>query len=88
MFSKTLEGTWSFKEQEAFNSTVSFTDGSVETFNRRERPKLLFSDDGEMTPLYLINGVQTLVTTATSYTLIQPVGTKWREYESGLGFEV
>ena len=72
--------------QEAFNSTVTFTDGSVETFNRRERPKLFFSDDGELTPLYLTTGVQALGTATTSYTLIQPVGTAWQEYEKDLGF--
>ncbi|KAF2819800.1 hypothetical protein CC86DRAFT_449825 [Ophiobolus disseminans] len=86
MYARTLEGEWTFKLQEAFNSTVTFTDGSVETFNRRERPKLFFSDDGELTPLYLVSGVQALGSTTTSYTLIQPVGTAWREYEAALGF--
>jgi hypothetical protein len=86
MYSRTLEGKWYFKLQEAFNSTIAFTDGSTETFNRRERPKLFFSDDGEVTPLYLVTGVQALGTTTTSYTLIQPVGTAWQEYEKQLGF--
>ncbi|KAH7390609.1 hypothetical protein BKA66DRAFT_526129 [Pyrenochaeta sp. MPI-SDFR-AT-0127] len=86
MFSKTLEGKWTFKLQEAFNSTVTFTDGSVQTFNRRERPKIFFSDDGKVTPLYLINGVQPLGTTSLSYTLIQPIGKKWRAFEKKLGF--
>ncbi|KAF2134465.1 hypothetical protein P153DRAFT_371857 [Dothidotthia symphoricarpi CBS 119687] len=86
MYSRTLEGKWNFKVNEAYNSTVMFTDGSVETFNRRERPKLYFSDDGEMTPLYMINGVQPLGTTVLSYTLIQPIGTAWKGYEEALGF--
>ncbi|KAH7081559.1 hypothetical protein BKA63DRAFT_589131 [Paraphoma chrysanthemicola] len=86
MYSRTLEGKWNFKLQEAFSSKVEFTDGNVETFNRRERPKLFFSEDGEVTPLYLVTGVQKLGTTTTSYTLIQPVGTAWREYEARLGF--
>ncbi|KAJ4361342.1 hypothetical protein N0V95_001955 [Ascochyta clinopodiicola] len=86
MFSRNLTGPWTFKLQEAFNSTVSFTDGSTETFNRRERPKLFFSADGEVTPLYLVNGVQRLGSTTESYTLVQPVGEKWRQFESGLGF--
>jgi hypothetical protein len=86
MYSRTLEGKWNFKLQDAFNSTIAFTDGSTETFNRRERPKLFFSDDGKVTPLYLVTGVQALGTTTTSYTLIQPVGTAWQEYEKQLGF--
>jgi hypothetical protein len=85
MYSRTLEGKWNFKLQEAFSSTIAFTDGSTETFNRRERSKLFFSDDGEVTPLYLVTGVQALGTTTTSYTLIQPVGSAWQEYEKQLG---
>ncbi|OAL52106.1 hypothetical protein IQ07DRAFT_403431 [Pyrenochaeta sp. DS3sAY3a] len=85
MFSRTLEGGWQFKVQEAFNSSVAFTDGSTEVFNRRERPKLFFSDDGEVTPLYMVNGVQPLGS-PLSYTLIQPIGTAWRAYEQALGF--
>ncbi|KAF1848452.1 uncharacterized protein K460DRAFT_364443 [Cucurbitaria berberidis CBS 394.84] len=86
MFARTLQGRWNFKLHEAFNSTVAFTDGSVQTFNRRERPKVFFSEDGEMTPLYLVTGVQPLGTTALSYTLIQPIGSAWKEYEKRLGF--
>lgn len=86
MFAHNLAGPWTFRLQEAFNSTVTFTDGSVETFNRRERPKLFFSDDGEFKPLYMVNGVQRMGTTTESFTLIQPVGTAWREYERKLGF--
>lgn len=86
MYSRSLTGPWTFKLQEAFNSTVSFTDGSVETFNRRERPKLFFSSDGELTPLYMVNGVQRLGTTTESYTLIQPIGESWVGFERKLGF--
>lgn len=85
IFSKTLTGKWSFKQHEAFNSTVTFTDSTTQTFNRRERPKIFFSDDGTMTPLYLINGVQAL-NAATSFTLIQPIGTAWKRFEKSLGF--
>lgn len=86
MYSRSLTGPWSFKLHEAYNSTVTFTDGSVETFNRRERPKIFFSADGEVTPLYLVNGVQPLGSTVLSYTLVQPIGEAWRAYEEGLGF--
>lgn len=86
MYARNITGPWTFKLQEAFNATVRFTDGSVETFNRRERPKLFFSADGEVTPLYLVCGVQRLGSTSESYTLVQPVGEAWRVFESGLGF--
>lgn len=86
LFARELTGKWTFKLQEAFNSTVNFTDGTIQTLNRRERPKIYFSDDGEMTPLYLINGVQDIGSSA-SYTLIQPIGTAWEAYERGLGFK-
>ena len=83
MFSRTLENGWDFKVQEAFNSTVTFTDGMVETFNRRERSKILFDED--MDPLYLISGVQALGS-KSSFTLVQPIGKKWQKYEEDLGF--
>lgn len=88
MFSRALHGTWTFKPHEAFSSLVDFGAGDVETFKRRERPKLVFSSDGEMTPLYLVTGVQALGegVGGRSYTLVQPVGSKWREFERELGF--
>ncbi|KAB8077486.1 hypothetical protein BDV29DRAFT_188686 [Aspergillus leporis] len=85
MYARNLTGPWYFKQQESFNSTITFTDGSVETFKRRERPKIFFSDDGEVTPLYLTTGVQQMNESSRSYTLIQPVGSKWKEYEKSLG---
>ena len=86
LFSRNLTGPWHFKQQEAFNSTINYTDGTVEQLNRRERPKLFFSDDGEMTPLYLVTGVTPLNETRRSSTFIQPIGTKWEEFEEELGF--
>ena len=73
MFSRGLTGNWTFKTQEVYNTTVHFTDGGRTDYYRRERPKLFFSDDGHMTPLYLVNGVQEFDSKA-SYTLIQPIG--------------
>jgi hypothetical protein len=75
-FAADLFGEWTFGARElAFNTTVRFTDGSAESFYRRERPQLLFSDDGKMTPQYLITGVQS-VGVGTSFTLVQPVATR------------
>ena len=39
-----------------------------------------------MSPLYLATGVQAVGEKAASYTLVQPVGGKWRAFERGLGF--
>ena len=75
---------WQFKEQEADNTTVLFTDGGRTDYYRRERPKLFFSDD--MTPLFLVNDMQEFNHRGTSYTLIQPMGTQYKEYEKSLGF--
>lgn len=82
MFSRQLESGWTFKVQEAISSTVAFTDGAVETFNRRERSKIFFHED--MTPLYLVSGVQALGA-KSSFTLVQPIGGRWRHYEKELG---
>ncbi|KAH9221722.1 hypothetical protein DL95DRAFT_355051 [Leptodontidium sp. 2 PMI_412] len=73
-FSKTLEGPWTFNAKTlAFDTTVVFEDGSFVDYFRRERPQLFFSEDGEMTPLYLTTGVQE-VGKEGSYTVIQPLG--------------
>ncbi|KAI0164580.1 hypothetical protein GGR57DRAFT_204413 [Xylariaceae sp. FL1272] len=85
-FARNWEGPWIFRNTTlAYNTTVDFTDGSSIVYYRRERPKLYFSDDGNVTPLYLVNGVQEFNSSA-SYTLIQPIGTGAREYERRLGF--
>lgn len=83
MFSRDLASGWTFKAQEAFSSTVEFTDGAMETFNRRERAKIFFDED--LTPLYLVSGVQAL-DSKSSFTLVQPIGSKWKDYERKLGF--
>ncbi|PSN74035.1 hypothetical protein BS50DRAFT_605708 [Corynespora cassiicola Philippines] len=85
LFSRELTGNWTWKLQEVYNTTVHFTDGSRTDYLRRERPKLFFSDDGEMTPLYLVNGVQQF-NSSGSYTLIQPIGKSAKKYERDLGF--
>ncbi|KAH8895371.1 hypothetical protein GQ53DRAFT_50293 [Thozetella sp. PMI_491] len=82
IFARNLTGPWHFPLHEAYNSSVTFTDGSLQVFKRRERPKLYFSDDGELTPLYLTTGVQAMNQTGPSHTLIQPIGTKWKAYEA------
>ncbi|KAG7148202.1 hypothetical protein HYQ46_002930 [Verticillium longisporum] len=85
-YARKWEGPWTYNNITlAYNTTVEFTDGMKTDYYRRERPKLFFSDDGEMTPLYLVNGVQEFNSRA-SYTLIQPIGAASKEFEKSLGF--
>ena len=85
-FARDWEGPWTFSQTIAYTTKVTFTDGTTLDYYRRERPKLYFSNDGNMTPLYLLNGVSERDNSAASYTLIQPIGTLWKAYEKGLGF--
>lgn len=84
-FSRTLEGPWTFNNKTlAFSTFVEYSDGTNVDFYRRERPQLFFSEDGQMTPLYLTNGVQEKGS-GMSYTIIQPLpGAK--KFESYSGF--
>jgi hypothetical protein len=73
-YASSWEGPWTFNEKTlAFNTTAFFEDGSSIDFHRRERPQLLFSEDGEMTPLYMSNGVQEKDKEGT-WSLIVPIG--------------
>lgn len=86
LYAESLTGQWYFTQYAAFNSTVVWEDGTVTEFSRRERPKLFFSTDGELTPLYLTTGVTDQGTSSRSRTLIQPIGQKWKDFEADLGF--
>ncbi|KAI0012697.1 hypothetical protein F4779DRAFT_614420 [Xylariaceae sp. FL0662B] len=79
MFSRNLTNGWEFRLQEVYK------DGGRTDYYRRERPKIFFSDDGMMIPLYLVNGVQEF-NTSVSYTLIQPIGHGARTLEEELDF--
>ncbi|KAL4812819.1 hypothetical protein BDW67DRAFT_119241 [Aspergillus spinulosporus] len=87
VFSRELTGPWHWHLHEAFNSTVTYMDGTVQTLKRRERAKIFFSDDGEMTPLYLVNGVQEMGESSRSSTFIQPIGEGWKDFERRLGVQ-
>ena len=46
--------------------------------------KLVFSEDGEMTPLYLVTGVMASSDDPRSFTLVQPIGeTEQRREKAG-----
>lgn len=47
--------TWSEPRVGAYNTTVPFTDGTVMTCERRERPQMLLDDDGR--PLAMVTGI-------------------------------
>lgn len=85
VFARDWRGPWTYNNITlAYDTTVEFTGGGVTEYYRRERPKLFFSEDGKMTPLYLVNGVQEFDSGA-SYTLIQPIGSGWRDFEETNG---
>ena len=85
-YSRTLEGPWTFNNRTlAFSTLMDFVDGTSVNFFRRERPQLFFSEDGNMTPLYLTNGVQEKGSTM-SYTIIQPLAGAG-EWERSCGFD-
>ncbi|RDW93190.1 uncharacterized protein DSM5745_00512 [Aspergillus mulundensis] len=86
VFARELTGPWHLHLHEAFNSTVTYSDGTVRTLKRRERAKIFFSNDGEMTPLYLVNGVQEMGEGSRSSTFVQPIGEAWKDFEKRLGF--
>jgi hypothetical protein len=82
-YAKEFEGPWIVNNKTlAFDTHVEYTDGTSIDFYRRERPQLFFSEDGEMTPLFLTNGVQE-VGSGMSYRIIQPLGGA-DEYEKHL----
>jgi hypothetical protein len=78
---------WHFGAAQPYNTTVAFADGRpTEISPTRERPKLLFAQDG-VTPLFLLNGAVTggggacfphwcsrCKELQKSYTLIVPLG--------------
>lgn len=73
-YARNYTGPWTFQDKTlAFNTTVEYEDGSSIAFFRRERPQLMFSTDGEMTPLFMTTGVQPKEN-PMSYTVIVPVG--------------
>ena len=84
-YARHIDSKWTFGNRTlAFNTTVQWTDGTHTDFYRRERPQLVFSDDGNMTPLYLTNGVQE-AGQGSSYTVIQPLTTA-AEWERQHGY--
>ena len=73
-FARSYEGPWHFNTKTlAFTTYVEFDDGSDIDFYRRERAQFFFSDDGNMTPLYMTTGVQEK-NSSMSYSIIVPIG--------------
>ncbi|CAH0056969.1 unnamed protein product [Clonostachys solani] len=72
-FARYFWGPWTFNERTlAFSTEVDWTDGTSTDFFRRERPYLLFSDDGLMTPQYLITAVKKYGTNK-GYSIVSPL---------------
>eukprot|EP01050_Picozoa_sp_SAG11_P021261 SAG11_NODE_3746_length_2253_cov_1.369545_2_plen_105_part_00 len=69
-------GPWSMHEASVpYNSTVAFTDGTVITYEKRERPHLVW--DTQMNPTHLVTGVVLPAGqhgySGPSFTLVQPI---------------
>ena len=73
-YSRSIAGPWTFNNRTlAFSTLVEFDDESSIDFYRRERPQLLFSDDGSMMPMVLTTGVQER-NKKGSYSVMVPIG--------------
>jgi len=77
-FARHYEGPWSIHSNTIpYNSTVPFSDGSVVTYHKRERPHLVFDEDNIAS--YLITGAVLPVSSSCkgycggSFTLIQRI---------------
>jgi hypothetical protein len=85
-YARKWDGEWTFNNNTlTFSTLVNYTDGTSIDYYRRERPQLFFSEDGEMTPLFMTNGVQEMDSPA-SYTLVQPIGDGAEKYVESLDF--
>jgi hypothetical protein len=75
-FSTSYTGPWQIHKQTIpYNSSVAFTDGTVMTYEKRERPHLVW--DAEMNPTWLVTGAVLpggRGYNGKSFTLIQGVG--------------
>ncbi|KAF5632869.1 glycosyl hydrolase family 43 five-bladed beta-propellor domain protein [Fusarium sp. NRRL 52700] len=72
---ESLEGPWYYDtETRAFTTTVQFDDGTSAVDAERERPQLVFTYDGNMTPILLTSGVVENLNTMVSYSLAVPSG--------------
>lgn len=49
--------SWNFSKTEPFGGIVEFTAGLPQTFSTRERPHLVFADEGRTTPSGVITSV-------------------------------
>ncbi|TWU74319.1 hypothetical protein ED733_005858 [Metarhizium rileyi] len=73
-WARSYKGPWTFGGNTlAFSTEIDYNDGTTVEFFRRERPQLYFSEDGEMTPLFLGTGVQPK-DDPMSFSAVVPVG--------------
>ena len=63
--------SWDLFGNGAYSTNVTWTDGSTTTFWRRERPEIMFDDDGR--PQWLFTGVLERGSTHYSYSAAQPI---------------
>lgn len=70
-FSVDNGATWEYSSLDAYNGTVTYTDGAVEDYYLRARPHLLLSSEGRL--VALSNGLRPTKASDYVFTLVQPV---------------
>jgi hypothetical protein len=84
-YARNWNGEWIYNNDTlAYSTYVTFTDGTATNYSRRERPQLFFSEDGDLTPFFMTNGVQE-VHSSQSYTIMQPIRDGAKKYVKSLG---
>lgn len=66
---------WYLATSDPYATLVEFEDGSSHTFARRERPHLVFNQDGD--PAFLTNGMQLAWSNDHSFTQVQQINVPW-----------
>lgn len=52
--------SWTYSPEAAASTTIAHTDGTSTTWIKRERPHLMFSQDGKMTPQFFMTGMMAI----------------------------
>lgn len=71
-FTSNVSGNWIWSNTISYTTNVSLANNTYINLYRRERPFLIFSEDGERTPIAIVNGVQLTDANGPTQTLIIP----------------
>ena len=56
LFATAKDGPWTPSNTAVYCSDARLTNGTMARFTTRQRPQIIFSDDGLMSPRYMVNG--------------------------------